>query len=350
MYQQQQNVIESQDDPNSWPSQDPPSRSNGNGSSNDDNNNNFDKGLYKDLVEMLPLVESLMGRKANTSFTRRASLVCTKTPAITKKVGEYKIKRECHSNPAKKRGELDTGLIRKKVSTRDYSIVRGKKSLKEKQKEPLLLKQEEVENLQIKLTEKDELLRSAESSLSQMTSLQVTLDELRSLAEEKDTLIKSVHVQLSDAKINLADKQAALEKLQWEASMSSRKAEQLQQDLEAMEGEMSTFMSVLGQLATSDSSVGSVDYDATPYGFDHVSYIDDMSETEMQQLEDAKEEYVAALAHAKETQNEESLEIARQARLILQSLLIKPKNENENSLAASHNLGMQNARYQTVAC
>nr|DAD31547.1 TPA_asm: hypothetical protein HUJ06_010398 [Nelumbo nucifera] len=95
---EQQHFVDLQEgfgDPKSWLSREDHSSpllskransslSNGNGS-----NNNVDKVLYKNLVEMVPLVESLMDRRANTSFTRRASLVYTKTPcreSYTKKV------------------------------------------------------------------------------------------------------------------------------------------------------------------------------------------------------------------------------------------------------------------------
>ncbi|XP_022883689.1 protein MICROTUBULE BINDING PROTEIN 2C-like [Olea europaea var. sylvestris] len=41
---------------------------------------NVDRVLFNDLVEIVPLVQSLIDRKANTSFTRRGSIIYTKTP------------------------------------------------------------------------------------------------------------------------------------------------------------------------------------------------------------------------------------------------------------------------------
>ncbi|GFQ06200.1 hypothetical protein PHJA_002764000 [Phtheirospermum japonicum] len=42
---------------------------------------NVDRVLFNDLVEMVPLVQSLIDRKANSSFTRRGSMIFTKTPS-----------------------------------------------------------------------------------------------------------------------------------------------------------------------------------------------------------------------------------------------------------------------------
>ncbi|KAF5184794.1 Microtubule binding protein 2c [Thalictrum thalictroides] len=292
-------------------------------SNTNNGSSNFDRVLYKNLVEMVPLVQSLMDRKANTSFTRRASLIYTKTPAINKN-SEPKGRKASQSIPAKKRGIFGENETNKKVSTDEYSILTARTSAGD----PLLMLQEQVESLQKKLLEKDELLKSTENTMGQLASLQVKLDELECQVAGKDALIKSVHLQLSDAKIKLADKQAALEKLQWEASISNRKAEQLREDLESMQEEVSIFMTLLEGLTMSESSPHSVDYDATPYDLDQLSYIDDMNEIEMQQMEEAREAYMLALSSAKESQEEESLEIAVNARLRLQSLVFKPKSEN----------------------
>ena len=71
----------------------------------------------------------------------------------------------------------------------------------EKDKEELIALREQVEDLQRKLAEKDELLKSAEISKSQMSAVHDKLDELKQQAAEKDSLIKSTQLQLSDAKV-----------------------------------------------------------------------------------------------------------------------------------------------------
>lgn len=54
--------------------------------------------------------------------------------------------------------------------------------------------------------------------------------------------------------IKLADKQAALEKLEWEAMTSNRKVEKLQEDLGSMKDEIAAFTRLFEELAKSDST------------------------------------------------------------------------------------------------
>ncbi|XP_019053417.1 PREDICTED: uncharacterized protein LOC104597870 [Nelumbo nucifera] len=224
---EQQHFVDLQEgfgDPKSWLSREDHSSpllskransslSNGNGS-----NNNVDKVLYKNLVEMVPLVESLMDRRANTSFTRRASLVYTKTPcreSYTKKIGEPKGRKAAQSISTKKPRDFGDKGPGKNASqdacSDDLSIFSSKSLVAEREREELMLLRKQVEELQKKLLEKDELLKLEENSKHQMTAVQAKLDELRRQMAEKDSLIKTAQSQLSDAKIKLADKQAALE-------------------------------------------------------------------------------------------------------------------------------------------
>lgn len=313
-------------DPKSWlsgeaqsssPNQKPPTSGNG---------SNFDKVLYKNLVEMVPLVESLMDRRTNPSFTRRASLICTKTPSgdsFNKKIGEPKGRKATQSIPGKKRRGLGDNDPSRNGCADEFKMFSSRAS-PGKGREDLIALQEQVENLQKKLLEKETLLKSTETSLDQMNSVNVTLDELRRQAAEKDSLIKSAHLQLSDSKIKLADRQAALEKLQWEASMSDKKAEKLQEEIDSMEGEVSAFMLLLEGLSKNDSKPYAEDYDATPYHSD-IPYMGYMDEKEMQEMEEAREAYISALATAKEIQDEDSLALAVKARLRLQSFVLGTK-------------------------
>ncbi|KAK9095245.1 hypothetical protein Scep_026714 [Stephania cephalantha] len=277
-------------------------------------NNKFDKVLYKNLVEMVPLVQSLMDqeRRVNASYTRRASLIYTKTPSREShlKKGETKGRKGAQSIPTKKRGDGD-----------EFSHSTLRASVAEKDKEMASL-QEQVDYLQNKLLEKDELLKSADASINQMHSLDTKLEELKRQVAEKETLIKSINLQLSDAKIKLADRQAALEKSRWEAATSSRKVEKLQEEIDSMHQEVSAFMLLLETLASNDSSTYTEDFDVASYGLDPIPYIDEMDETMMQQMEEAREAYIAAIAIAKENQDEESLAIAAEARLRLQAFVL----------------------------
>lgn len=71
----------------------------------------------------------------------------------------------------------------------------------EKEREELVTLKEQVEDLQKKLLEKDELLKSAENSRNQVNDLKAKLDDLIHQASEKDSLLKSTQRQLSDAKV-----------------------------------------------------------------------------------------------------------------------------------------------------
>ncbi|XP_039035670.1 protein MICROTUBULE BINDING PROTEIN 2C-like [Hibiscus syriacus] len=95
------------------------------------------------------------------SFTRRGSMIYTKTPS------------------------------------------RESLSRKHSQLELLISLREQLEDLQRKLFEKDELLKSAEISKNEINKTHTELDRLKRHAVEKDSLTKSIQMQLSDAKINL---------------------------------------------------------------------------------------------------------------------------------------------------
>lgn len=60
---------------------------------------------------------------------------------------------------------------------------------------------EKVDELRMKLLEKDKLLESAENSTNQINILNEKLDELKTQASEKDSLLKSSKQQLFDVKV-----------------------------------------------------------------------------------------------------------------------------------------------------
>lgn len=71
----------------------------------------------------------------------------------------------------------------------------------EKEREELVVLSEQVEDLQKRISQKDELLESAELSKNEMASMYTRLDELKNEITEKELLIKSTQLQLSDAKV-----------------------------------------------------------------------------------------------------------------------------------------------------
>ncbi|KAM7279146.1 hypothetical protein ACFE04_006280 [Oxalis oulophora] len=326
-------------DPNSWLSgqqQQSTSTTVGNGS--------LDRGLFNDLVEMVPLVQSLIEhQKKNTSFTRRGSIICTKTP-VRKSLNN---KTKAANDP---KGKNAQSITAKKIKDQpdknsqdgdDFSILSSMPLSVER--DELVALREQVEDLKKKLAEKDELLILAEMSKNQVNDINAKLDELKRQAVEKDSLLKSTQLQLSDAKIKLADKQAAVEKLHWEAMTSNSKVEKLQGELESVQGDISSFMHLFEGLTKDDSTFQSEDYEVKPYQPDSLCDIDELDDSEMQQLEEARQIYIAAVVAAKAKQDEESIANAVRARLNLQSFVFRSKSMNSGNDFSSG--GIQQARF-----
>ncbi|KAG4392519.1 hypothetical protein GLYMA_04G159100v4 [Glycine max] len=196
----------------------------------------LDRVLFNNLVQIVPLVQSFIDGEGRSSFTRQGSMVYTKRPS------------------------------RKSRLKRRFDTRKGQKD------ESVILK-EQVEELQMKILEKDELIESSENTKKQMKALEQKLYELKHHASEKDSLLKSTKRQLFDVKFELADKQAALEKIHWEAMTSNKKVEKLQEELDSMQGDISSFTLLLNRLTISDTAEYTDDYDIKPYEFNHLRSI-----------------------------------------------------------------------------
>ncbi|KAK4362322.1 hypothetical protein RND71_017563 [Anisodus tanguticus] len=253
-----------------------------------------DRMLFNDLVQIVPLVQSLITSEAKG---RNAT---TKHRDQNKNVG----------------GDQD-GFAE------NVSVLSSRSYLSEKDREELMALGEQVEDLQKKLSEKDELLKEVEISKNEMASIYGKLDEMKKEYAEKDLLLKSTQAQLSYAKVKLADKQAAVEKLEWETMTSSKKVEKLQEDLEVVQREIAWFMQFVQKLTKNGSRDLAEDYDVIPYLCDKNIETDHPNETGMQEVELAREAYIAAIAAAKENQDEASFSAAAKARLYLQSLVLR---------------------------
>ncbi|TYI72535.1 hypothetical protein E1A91_D07G068900v1 [Gossypium mustelinum] len=324
-------------DPKSWLSGDNGNIMNGNSSpthlpthsSLTYSNANLDRVLYNDLVEMIPLVQSLIERKPSSSFTRRGSMIYTKTPSresLSGNVTDMKGRNGAQSIPMRKKKDKVDKNGSNNQDGEDCSIFSSEALATEKENEELISFREQVEDLQKKLLEKDELLKSAELSKNQINDVRAELGKLKRDAAVKDSLIKSIQLQLSDAKIKLADKQAALEKAQWEAMTSKQKVEELQNNIDSMQGEFSSFMLLLNGLTKNNPTTHADDYDLEPYPLDPLPCMDDVNDEELQKMEEARQAYVAAVAATKEKEDEESLAAAASARLYLQSFLFRSES------------------------
>ncbi|RDX71335.1 Protein MICROTUBULE BINDING PROTEIN 2C, partial [Mucuna pruriens] len=270
--------------------------------------------LYKRVASFFLLLR--WDREVRSSFTRQGSMVYTKRPSRK-------------------------SLLKRFEWNKIHAYMR------KGQKDECDILKEKVEEMQMKILEKDKLIELAENTKKQMKALEQKHDELKHQALEKDSLLMSAQQQLLDVKIELADKQSALEKIQWEAMTSNKKVEKLQEELDSMQGDISLFTSLLKSLTKPNTVEYADDYDIKPYDFNHLPIIayghkrfdehfvrsnkiemDDLDEIEMQKMDEARKTYIAAVVAVKEKQDEESIATVVNARLQLQSILFKQKKLN----------------------
>lgn len=114
---------------------------------------------------------------------------------------EAKGRHAAQSIPVKKRRDRGDKDQVKNADADSFSFLTSRALPTEKEREELNALREQVEDLQRKLSEKDELLKSAEVSKEQLTSVHAKLDELKKQSLEKDSLLKSTQLQLSDTKV-----------------------------------------------------------------------------------------------------------------------------------------------------
>ncbi|PKA45833.1 hypothetical protein AXF42_Ash021468 [Apostasia shenzhenica] len=205
----------------------------------------------------------------------------------------------------------------------DFSVLSSKSLEKESvrnDKSEIVFLQNQIDELKMKLVEKEEAQKLAENLVNEVNANNALLGELRRQAYEKDAMIKSTSTQLHNAKIKLADKEAALEKSHWEAQMFNKKVEKLQGDVVSSELEVSALMQLFEVLAVSDSFVsaeGDIAY------FEPLLNLDDSNTMDVIKMEEARLSYLAALAAAKENpSDDEALVAAAEARRTLQSLVL----------------------------
>ncbi|MED6135185.1 hypothetical protein PIB30_043885 [Stylosanthes scabra] len=249
----------------------------------------LNRQLFNDLVQIVPLVHSLVDSRGSSSSRRQGSVIFTKAPS------------------------------------RD-SLAKRMSMIRKKEKGEVTLLRKQVEELQKKLLVKDELLESAEKSRNKLKALNPKLDELKNMVSEKDSLLRSTQDQLFDVKMKIADKQAVLEKLEWEAMTSFKKVEKLQEKLDSMLGSILSFTLLLESLKITNDDEYTDDYDIKPHNFNSLPYSMCTDEMEMEKMEEARKAYVATVAAAKENQDHESIAIAANARLHFESFLFNPKS------------------------
>ncbi|WOL17492.1 hypothetical protein Cni_G26284 [Canna indica] len=289
---------------------------------------NVDRVLFKNLVDMVPLIESLMDRKPNPSFRRRASMAYTPTPSQPRKVADQNGRVSAQTRSAKKksdRGENTPNKESDKLDAASGSSIFSSSTLMaedvQKNEEQLKMLREQFGDLYKSLQEKDEALKTLKDTMNEMNEVNATLQELKQQIVEKNSLITNANLQLTNTKIKLEERQAALENLELEVTESNSKIEELQGVLESSNFEISAFTRFFEELSKINQNASSDDSN-TFEPMDHHLYIDDIDENHMQRMEEARVAYVAAVAAAKENPSEESLAAAAEARRYLQAFLL----------------------------
>jgi len=225
----------------------------------------------------------------------------TAAPNQTKKVPEPKVVKPTRTTPAKRRQQLDQAQKR----------------------EELAALQEQLSGLQGKLLEKDEALRSAENLIGRISAANAAVDELRSQLSDKESLVESTGSELQDTKIMLAEKQAALEKLEWEAKVSSTKVEELEVDVASMDVEISALMKVFRKITENKrDSYPTERSDDSSLEWEPVQLDDMVADIDTDKMEQEMSAYVTALATAKDNPTEEFLKAVTEARLRLQAFVL----------------------------
>ncbi|KAG8049890.1 hypothetical protein GUJ93_ZPchr0009g2269 [Zizania palustris] len=236
------------------------------------------------------------------SARRLSSISYTAAPNLTKKVSDPKVVKAARTTPVKKRPQVDQA---------------------QKQREELAALQEQLSGLQKKLLEKDEALRSAEHLISRISAANAAVDELRGQLSEKESLIESTGSELHGAKIQLAEKQAALEKLEWEAKVSSTKVEELQVDVASMDVEVSALMKLFRKITENDRTPRPRERtDDSSLECEPVQLDDMVGDVDTEKMEQEMSAYIVALAAAKDNPTDEFLKAVTEARLRLQAFVL----------------------------
>lgn len=337
-----------------------------------------DKELYKNLIEMIPIVDSFMESRANKSYAHQGTLVFTPKPPRDVSSSQKTLERKGVKTPATrcgkkqrtpKVGEVDN-CKKNIMENEDYfvdeaqpdstrSSAPDRENLSNGNKyEPLISEnriellrlQSQIEELQKKLVEKEELLKSSEGYAIQIETMQVKLEELQQQNQEKDSLIKSAHLQLCHKKNELADVKSLLRKAEEESQASKQKAQKLQDDLNGLQGQIAavvSFFEILEEKSPVNKteevhSYEDPDVDHSLLSHDsqlnghHKEGIEDeefmasyeADKTVMEAMEQARKGYLEAVIAARKDPCEKTLSVAADLRLQLQQLLLKPSLEN----------------------
>lgn len=331
--------------------------------------------LYKELTDFIPMVQSFMDIRSQRPFTHQAPVIFTPRPprgSSSEKVSERKagkITPTCAKKQRASKGRAvdnckNMNLDNEDNFRNDVSHGSSRPSAPDKENisdgneaetlntannAELLQLRNQVEDLEKRLGAKEEeLLNSTRNSADQIEMMQIKVEELHQQIQEKDSLIKTAHLQLCYKKNELADARSLLKKAEEDSKASNQKIQKLEDEINRLRSQITvvaSFFETLEQKSTInktervqspedpdvDPSFSTCDSDFNSY---HVESIEDeqymISEIEKREREDieqARRKYLEAVITAKNNPGEESLSLAADLRLQLQQFLLRPTLE-----------------------
>eukprot|EP00250_Pteridium_aquilinum_P008677 c18126_g1_i1 orf=772-1788(+) len=212
-----------------------------------------DKLFYRNLVGMIPLVESFMQDQQTTkSFPRHASLVYTPTPSREAWPFKKAVDHSPKGKPGRgqlvpsKRGELkdsslwdnaenmlhdDQNLYTEEIPMLPYpSNHRANRAAVPTSAENIQLRKK-VQQLEQKLSEKECQLQVAEKTTQQIhLQLNATVERLQSQIQQKEQAIQNVQNQLFERQLEVVSLQSLVKKSEVNMQASSMRAAGLEEE------------------------------------------------------------------------------------------------------------------------
>ncbi|KAH7438413.1 hypothetical protein KP509_04G014000 [Ceratopteris richardii] len=219
--------------------------------------------LYHNLVEMIPLVESLMGQQTSRSFPRHASLVYTPTPP--RESWPFK-KAVDHSNKGSRasRGLLvpsKGGELRETIfwHNTENMLHGGQNSAEEismlrfpSNQHTSIATTPCSENIQLhrhvlkleqKLSEKECQLQATEKTAQQLhIQLNSAITRLQMQLQQKDQAIQNIQNQLFERQLEVVSLQSLMKKSEVNMQASNMKAASLEDELNGLRSQVGALL------------------------------------------------------------------------------------------------------------
>lgn len=277
-----------------------------------------DKVLYHNLVEMIPLVETFMEQQQqqqhNKSFLRHASLIYTPTPCDMLKVRAF----EPPFKGKKGRGQLfgDNQVDQNSHSNAMVAQL-----------------QAQMEQLELKLLEKDTQLQAAEISSRQadLLRLQASVEELQGQISMKEMEIQKAIHQLAKTQHEVASLHSLLEKAESDVEASSLTVAKVHEESQNLQCQVAAILLWMESISsclddqTADNVPGSLSTVAEPTMENKQAdqkYASQMLELDAKRVELTRRKYLASLVAARHNPSDELLLLVAELRGQLQAYLL----------------------------